>query len=168
MTTTGHEKCCVMVELAAKGDGTKLKYFLVLKGGNCDAEKLKKEYGNKSIIASSTSGWMDTDLTLSGGNAVLWQYSFAPLLLTWYTYECHLMPVIKASLNAKKIDTVLMPGCCTKYIQAPDVSWNKPFKAISIEKFDKQHEAVGPHQEADAGNLKPVPRSTIVNWILDS
>ena len=49
-----------MVELAAKGDGTKLKYFLVLKGGNCDAEKLKI-----SIIASSTSGWMDTDLTLT-------------------------------------------------------------------------------------------------------
>ena len=58
--TTGHEKCFVMVELAAKGDGTKLKYFLVLKGGNCDAEKLKI-----SIIASSTSGWMDTDLTLT-------------------------------------------------------------------------------------------------------
>ena len=78
------------------------------------------------------------------------------------------MPVIKASLNAKKIDTVLMPGGCTKYIQAPDVSWNKPFKAISIEKYDKQHEAVGIHQEADAWNLKPVPHSTIVNWILDS
>ena len=78
------------------------------------------------------------------------------------------MPVIQASLNAKKIDTVLMPGGCTKYIQAPDVSWNKLFKAISTEKYDKQHEAVGIHQEADAGNLKPVPRSTIVNWILDS
>ena len=31
-----------MVELAGKCDGTKLKSFIVLKGGNCDVEKLKK------------------------------------------------------------------------------------------------------------------------------
>ena len=43
MKTTGHGKCRVMVELAAKGDGTKLKSFIVLKGGNCDVEKSKKE-----------------------------------------------------------------------------------------------------------------------------
>ena len=43
MKTLGHRKCRVMVELAAKGDGTKLKSFIVLKGGNCDVEKLKKE-----------------------------------------------------------------------------------------------------------------------------
>ena len=65
MKTTGNRKCCVMVELAGKCDGTKLKSFIVLKGGNCDVEKLKKEYGNKRTTASSTSGWMDTDLTLS-------------------------------------------------------------------------------------------------------
>ena len=29
-------------------------------------------------------------------------------------------------------------------------------------------EAVGIHQETDGGNLKPPPRHTIVNWILDS
>ena len=56
MKTTGNRKCCVMVELAGKCDGTKLKSFIVLKGGNCDVEKLKKEYGNKCIIASSTRG----------------------------------------------------------------------------------------------------------------
>ena len=65
MKTTRHGKCCVMVKLAAKGDGTKLKSFIVFRGGNCDVEKLKKEYENKCIIAFSASGWMDTDLTLS-------------------------------------------------------------------------------------------------------
>ena len=29
-------------------------------------------------------------------------------------------------------------------------------------------ETVGIHQGTDAGNLKPLPHSTIVNWILDS
>ena len=32
MKTTGHEKCCVTAGLAAKGDGTKLKPFIVFKG----------------------------------------------------------------------------------------------------------------------------------------
>ena len=55
MKTTGHKKCHVMVEMAPKCGRTKLKSFIVLKGGNCGVEKLKKEYGNKCIIGSSTS-----------------------------------------------------------------------------------------------------------------
>ena len=168
MKTTGHEKCRVTAGLAAKGDGTKLKPFRVFKGGKRDVEKLKKEYGNKCVIASLTNGWMDTDLTLSWANTVLGQFSFRRRLLAWDTYACHLMPVVQKSLQSKKIDTVLVPGGCTKYIQAPDVSWNKPFKAYCTEKYDEWLEAEGIHQETDSGNLKPPPRRTIVNWILDS
>ena len=47
------------------------------------------------------------------------------------------MSVVGASLKAKKIDTAMIPGGCTKYIQAPDVSWNKPSKAICKEKYDE-------------------------------
>ena len=39
MKTTGHEKCRVTAGLAAKGDGTKLKPFIVFKGGKRDVEK---------------------------------------------------------------------------------------------------------------------------------
>ena len=168
MKSTGHEKCRVTVGLAAKGDGTKLKPFIVFKGGKRDVEKMKKEYGNRCIIASSTNGWMDTDLTVSWTNTVLGQFNFKRRLLAWDTYECHLMPVVGASLKAKKIDTVLIPGGCTKYIQAPDVSWNKPFKAYCTEKYDEWLETVGIHQITDCRNMKPPPRSTIVNWILES
>ena len=78
------------------------------------------------------------------------------------------MPVAQKYLQGKKIDTVLVPGGCTKYIQAPDVSWNKPFTVYCTEKYDEWFEAEGVHQETDGGNLKPPPRRTIVNWILDS
>ena len=57
-------------------------------------------------------GWMDTDLTLSWINSVLGQYSFTRRLLAWDTYEYHLMPVVQASLKAKRIDSVLIPGGC--------------------------------------------------------
>ena len=78
------------------------------------------------------------------------------------------MPVVQASLKAEKIDTVLIPGGCTKYIQALGLSWNKLFKAICTEKYDEWLEAVGIRKETDAGNLKPLPRSMIVSWVLDS
>ena len=47
MKTTGHEKCRVTAGLAAKGDRTRLKPFIVFKGGKRDVEKLKIEYDNK-------------------------------------------------------------------------------------------------------------------------
>ena len=115
------------------------------------------------IYAFLANGWMDTDLTLSWTNAVLGQYSFAPQLLTWDTYECYLMPVVEASLKVKTFDTVLVPRGCTKYIQTPNIAWNKPFEAISTEKYDEQLEAVGIYQETDAGNPKPLLCSAIVN-----
>ena len=94
MKTTGHEKCRITVALAAKGDGTKLKPFSVFKGDERDVEKLKKEYGNKCILASSTSGWTNTDVTLSWANVVISQFSLTRQLFGWDTYECHLMPIV--------------------------------------------------------------------------
>ena len=94
MKTTGHEKCRITVAMAAKGDGTKLKPFIVFKEDKRDVEKLKKEYGNKCILASSTSRWTNTDLTLSWKNAVISQFSFTRQLFGWDTHECHLMPIV--------------------------------------------------------------------------
>ena len=42
----------------------------------------------------------------------------------------------KESLNMKNIDVAVIPGGCTKYIQVPDVSWNKTFKAECMERHD--------------------------------
>ena len=61
-----------------------------------------------------------------------------------------------------------MPGRCTKYIQAPDLCWNKPFKAACTEKYDEWLGSVGIHEETAAGNLKAPPRKTILQWILDA
>jgi len=36
-----------------------------------------------------------------------------------------------------KIDPLIIPGGCTKYIQVPDMVWNKPFKANVTEKYDE-------------------------------
>ena len=168
MKSTGHEKCRVTVGLSAKGDGTKLKPIIVFKDAKKAVQALQKEYKSKCVVASSANGWMDTDLTLTWVREVLGSLSFRKRLLVWDTYKCHLMPVVQASLRAKKIDTGMVPGGCTPHIQAPDVSWNKPFKALCAEKYDTWMEEVGIHCETDAGNLKPPPPSAIVQWVLDA
>ena len=54
---------------------------------------------------------------------------------------------IKKSLNTKKIDVVIVPGECTKYIQVPDVSWNKTLKVHCTERYDDWLTAEGIHKE---------------------
>ena len=70
-------------------------------------------------------------------------------------------------LKQMKIDNALILRGCTKYVQAPDVGWNKPFKGHIMESY---HEWLvsGVHQYTEAGNTKPVLRHLAVEWILES
>ena len=77
---------------------------------------------------------MNTELTNQWENYVMGSFTLNRRILTWDSYECHMGDSVIKSLNAKKVDIVIVPGGggggrgCTKYIQAPDVLWNKPFK----------------------------------------
>ena len=130
LKTTGHEKSRVSVCLAAKGDGTKLKHMIVFKGAKREVAVLHQEFKSKAYIASSSNAWMTTELTNEWVNNVLGSFAFARHQLVWNSYECHMEDSVIKSLNAKKVDAVIVPGGCTKYIQAPDVLWNKPFQIL--------------------------------------
>ena len=73
---------------------------------------------------------------------------------------------VAASLKSSKTDQAIIPGGCTKFIQA-DVVWNKPFKAMCTEKYDQWLVEEGIHSETAEGNLKAPPRKQIVQWILE-
>ena len=73
----------------------------------------------------------------------------------------------RKQLKQMKIDDALIPGGCTKYVQAPDVVWNKPFKAYIMESYDEWL-ASGVHQHTEAGNMKTASRHLVVEWILES
>ena len=75
---------------------------------------------------------------------------------------------VKSLLDAKKIDASFALGGCANYIQAPDVSWNKLFKALATEKYDKWVAEEGINQETPSGNLKPQLRRVIVNWVMEA
>ena len=86
-------------------------------------------------------------------------------MLGWDSFRCHVLDSIKQELNRTKIDPVIVPGGCTKYIQASDVLWNKPFKTKVTEKYDEWR-ANGQHTFTAAGNIRAPPLREIVQWIL--
>ena len=79
----------------------------------------------------------------------------------------HLTDDVKKSLTKSRIESAIVPGGCTKYIQAPDVVWNKPFKG-KIQEYYDDWLAIGKHEYTNAGNMKPVPRRFIVDWVIKS
>ena len=66
-----------------------------------------------------------------------------------------------------KVESALIAGGCTKYIQAPDVYWNKPFKGYITEFYDEWL-ANGVHQYTVAGNMSLAPRKLVVKWIFEA
>lgn len=43
---------------------------------------------------------------------------------------------VKVSLKTMKAESDLVPGGCAKYIQAPDIYWNKSLKGYISEMYD--------------------------------
>ena len=104
----------------------------MFKGAKTDVKRLNEEYESKCIVARSDSGWMDEALTEQYCHEVIGTFSFGTRrlqLLEWDASRCHLTPRLNDILNRAKVESLIIPGGCTKFIQAPDVSWNKPMKA---------------------------------------
>ena len=77
------------------------------------------------------------ELTLPWVQRGLRAYSFHGRLLAWDSFECHMMTSVKEALKRINIYQVIIPGGCTKYMQALDVCWNKPFKGKVTGKYDE-------------------------------
>ena len=70
-------------------------------------------------------------------------------------------------LNFIIVDSVIIAGGCTKFIQAPDVSWNKPMKEYLREIYDNWL-AESKHQMTTHGNMKQPSRQQMIEWVLDA
>ena len=77
---------------------------------------------------------MNDNLTMKYTKKVLGTFSFGRRFLAWDSYECQMDSKVAASLKSSKIDQAIIPEGYTKFIQAPDVVWNKPSKAMCTEK----------------------------------
>ena len=66
---------------------------------------------------------------------VVGSFSFRKRLLVWDTFEAHTTEKVKLLLKEMKVESAFIQGGCTKYIQAPDVYWKKPFKGFIAEMY---------------------------------
>ena len=103
---------------------------------------------------------MDNFLTEDFLRGVIDSFSFGSRLLVSDSFS-HISHDTKSVLAQMKVQCAVVPGGCTKYIQAPDVSWNKPFKD-AISKFHKKWMADDSEKElTKGGNCGLLPNSYI-------
>ena len=168
MKTTGHEKSKITVCLAATDDGRKKKPFIVFKGAKREVKKLNEEFKSRYIVATSVSGWVNDELTQQFCPEVVGKFTFGVhRLLAWDAFRCHLTPEIRAILSSSHVDTIIVPGGCTKFIQAADVNCNKPTKKNLGEMYEKWL-AESKHELTAQGNMRAPSRRQMVTWVLEA
>jgi Tc5 transposase DNA-binding domain/DDE superfamily endonuclease len=166
--TTGHEKTRCTVILTASGEGKKFKPYVVFFGG---ARKVKQLYDSKKIVAgtiatSSVNGWMNDELTADYLQKVLGKLAFRKRILVWDAYRCHLSNATKQELkHGYNLTTAVIPGGCTKFLQAPDVCWNKPFKNKLHELYDSWMAGDEDKEYTKTGNMKAPSFELMLRWI---
>ena len=87
-------------------------------------------------VLFSENGWFNNGLTEDWLNSIFADTSFFHRVLLWDSYKCHIHPATKQILKRKKVDPIVIPGGCTGLVQAPDISWNKPFKSKMTELYN--------------------------------
>ena len=101
-----------------------------------------EEFESRCVVRRSDNAWMNKELITIWVNDVLGTFLFNKWLLAWDSYECHMIESVRKDMKEMNIDSLIIQGGCTKYIQASDVRWNKPFKVRMTELFDQCLEKV--------------------------
>ena len=124
-----------------------------------------KQLSGKCVIPTSANGWMNESLTEEWIQCVVGRLLVAPRFLVWDTCKCHMTNGVKEALRQASVDAALVPGGCTKYNQAPDVSWKKSFKNLCQIAYDDWI-AETKHEITPAGRIKAPSRRSCVKRIL--
>ena len=167
LKTTGHEKNHFTVILTARADGKKCKSFVVFKG---KGTRLIKELQQISgvVVRFSANGWMNNSLTADYLRSIIGSLSFGKRLLVWDAYKCHTSEATQRETKKMNLHTAVIPGGCTKFIQAPDVVWNAPFKSRLRLSYDTWLSEPAVHTYTRGGNMKPPSRSLLCEWIKEA
>ncbi|KAH7711774.1 pogo transposable element with KRAB domain-like protein [Aphelenchoides avenae] len=70
-------------------------------------------------------------------------------------------------LKQLKVETVLIPAGCTRFVQPADISWNAPFKR-KLRSFYEEWMLEGDHDTTAAGNPRPPQPETYLQWLLNA
>ena len=91
--------------------------------------------------------------------------SFGRRLLVWDAYKCHLMSIVKDTVDkGARSDISVIPGGLTGIVQPADVSWNKPFKQACKE-LHNEWLASGEKSYTPAGNVRALSKLLCLRWV---
>lgn len=113
---TGHDKMHITVMLTARSDGYKCKPFVLLKRVRQDPAIIAK-YKSKLSLCWKGQTWMNDELTDDYLRNIFGPTFFHKRLLVWDSFRCHISQRTKKVLRELKIETAVIPGGCTKFIQ---------------------------------------------------
>ncbi|KAL7078026.1 hypothetical protein ACQ4LE_002664 [Meloidogyne hapla] len=130
----------------------------------CDP-KIVEKYKNKLVLNWAGKIWMDNNLTCDYLHRVLGQSLFGNRLIVWDSFRCHTSEETKKELRKLGLHSAIIPGGTTKFIQAPDVSWNGPFKSKLQELFNNWMLNGAEMEWTVNGNPKPPAIDVYLNWI---
>jgi len=126
----------------------------------------EKKQLSGNLVTTSVNGWMNEQLTIDYLRSVLGKLTFKKRILVWDAYRCHISEATKNEMKCGyNITTAVIPGGCTKYLQAPDVCWNKPFKATLHELYDGWMAGDEDKEYTASGNLKAPSFKVVLEWV---
>ena len=171
----------VTVCLAARSDGTKLLPY-VLVNRKRPVPKIEQEFKGKLIVNWYGSVWMDDVTTDDYLRKVIKAGGVfsGKRLLVWDAFAAHKSVKTMAVLKELGIEAAYIPGGCTKFIQvrfflfnfqkllllqAPDVSWNKPYKGIIRDYYSTWMTNDAEKEFTKGGNPKAPALEVVLRWI---
>ena len=137
--------------------------MIVFKGALRETRALHEEFRTRCVIVCSNAGINQT-LTEEWVDKVNGNFSLGRRFLIRDSFACHLSDSVQEKLMKSKVDVVVVPGGCTKYILTPNVSWNNPFKGHITRKYDEWM-AECTHEDTVQGNMTAPPRRKIVGFL---
>uniref|UniRef100_A0A8R1I8G0 DDE-1 domain-containing protein n=2 Tax=Caenorhabditis japonica TaxID=281687 RepID=A0A8R1I8G0_CAEJA len=152
---TGHEKAHITVMLTARSDGFKCKPFVLLPNKR-PIPSIIEEFGKDLELSWCDRSFFNDAITKEFLIKIMGNSLFAKRLLVWDSYRCHLSVDTKKVLRSLKIDTAIVPGGTTKFLQPADVFWNFAFKS-RIRQHYEDFMLYGEKEYTRGGNMKQPP-----------
>ena len=168
LASTGHDKANITEILSAASSGVKKKPLCIFKGKGNTHEDKKIKNCRDIYIAYTDNGWCNDDVARKWLD-LIFPSCFRQLnrLLIWDSYRCHISKSTKDYIKKNNITPVVLPGGTTSILQAPDVSWNKPFKSKLRELYDDWLE-FGEKTYTKHGNIRAPSKVTICDMVLEA
>ena len=111
---------------------------------------------------------MNDSLTIRYLKSIIGALAFSKRLLVWDAYRCHVSEAVRRECDKLRLHTAVVPGGCTKYIQAADVVWTGSFKSHMRSHYDARIAEPVSHQYTRGGNMNGPSHALLCQWVKSS